>query len=68
MLVELFPEDLDNGKLQHGLYLRGDDTSGKEKFSLPTLCVIILFLNRICCFYTWKKITMRTPPFRRGEV
>lgn len=68
MLVEFFT-DLDNEKFQRGLYLRGDDTLGKEKFSLSTLCVIILFLNSICYFYTWKKITMRIPPFRKeGEL
>lgn len=66
MLVEFFTEDLDNEKFQHGLYLRGDDTLGKEKFSLATLCVIILFLNSIYYFYTWKKITMRIPLFRKG--
>lgn len=54
MLVEFFT-DLDNEKFQRGLYLRGDDTLGKEKFSLSTLCVIILFLNSICYFYTWEE-------------
>lgn len=49
MLVEFFT-DLDNEKFQRGLYLRGDDTLGKEKFSLSTLCVIILFLNSIMLF------------------
>lgn len=39
-LSEFYTENLDNEKFQHGLYLRGNDTLGKEEVPLSTLCLI----------------------------